>query len=96
MKGPLRVPICAVCAHAIWPPRPLCPACGSMTFNESPVVAGSVEETTANVEHLIASVRSDAGPTIIARLQRSVPAGARVSLSTEAVEGGWRVWADEC
>jgi uncharacterized OB-fold protein len=88
MSRPFCVPACVACGHAIWPPRPVCPGCGGRAFAARRADAGVVEETTRNEHTPLASVRSDAGPVVIARLEREVPSGARVELVEDATPDG--------
>jgi uncharacterized OB-fold protein len=74
------VPQCRACAHAIWPPRPVCPRCSGTTFSQRDAGRGVIEETTRSGETLLASVRTHAGPIVIARLEGGASAGAGVDL----------------
>jgi uncharacterized OB-fold protein len=76
-----------VCAngHAVWPPRVLCPVCASGEWSSEPAEAGVVEEVTEVAGTRIASVRTDAGPRVVARLEGELGPGDRVALR---VEGG--------
>jgi uncharacterized OB-fold protein len=81
--------ICSACGHAVFPPRLLCPRCGASEWREQTAERGTVEETTEAVfrthaeleAHRLASVHTDAGPVVIARLLGEVQAGAAVSLA---------------
>jgi uncharacterized OB-fold protein len=63
---------CQACGHMVWPPRLLCPRCGSAESEAIPagpgVVAEQVQTTSPGGEPVtIASVRLHSGPTVIAR-----------------------------
>jgi uncharacterized OB-fold protein len=83
---PIRV--CRTCGHAVFPPRLLCSQCGGADWRDAVAESGVVEEATEAVfrtsgerlAHRIASVRTDAGPVVIARLVDGVEPGAAVSL----------------
>ena len=49
---------------------------------------GVVEESTRHRQTPLASVRTDAGPVVIARLDRDVSSGARVELHAESTPDG--------
>jgi uncharacterized OB-fold protein len=91
VSNSFSVPACDACGHAIWPPRPVCPCCAGTTFSERDASRGIVEEATCNGEALLASVRSGAGPVVIARLERHAPAGAYVELTRNDAPGGDRI-----
>lgn len=88
MSRSLTVPACALCDHAIWPPRPVCPRCGGTAFRDRDAGRGVIEGTTRSEETLLASVRTLAGPMVIARLQREAAVGTDVGLTAEAAPGG--------
>jgi uncharacterized OB-fold protein len=77
----------SVCAngHAAWPPRLLCPACASGEWSSVAAEAGVVEEVTEVAGTRIASVRTDRGPRVVARLEGAAQPGARVTLR---IDGG--------
>ncbi|MBS1888689.1 MAG: rubredoxin [Actinobacteria bacterium] len=93
----LLVSSCRACGHASFPPRSLCPRCGSPDLRAKAATAGTVEEATLRAPLApgsppipLISVRTDLGPVVIARLvgaeeRDRVPAveGARVSLSAK-------------
>ncbi|MGH2851430.1 MAG: zinc ribbon domain-containing protein [Solirubrobacteraceae bacterium] len=84
------VGVCTACAHALWPPRPVCPRCGSTRFAPRAAARGSVEEVTETGEGAFASVRTDAGPVVIVRLAGEAAAGAAVELHWAAAADGRR------
>jgi uncharacterized protein len=45
MSG-FRVPACANCGHAIWPPRLACPVCGAAEWTEVPAPTGTLLDVT--------------------------------------------------
>jgi len=57
-------------------------------FSERVADSGLLEEMTRNQDTLLASVRSVAGPTVIARLRREAPRGAEVALTRDASSAG--------
>jgi hypothetical protein len=74
-----------VCAngHAVFPPRALCPRCGSRDWHEASAGPGTAEQvTTHRAGGELASVALDAGPVVIARAD-GVEAGARVALEDD-------------
>ncbi|HWK46626.1 MAG TPA: hypothetical protein VNT30_18035 [Stellaceae bacterium] len=90
---------CAACGHSCFPARQLCHRCGGAEWTPVTVDRGTVEELTtvlhqadaavAGTVHL-ASVRTDSGVVILARLDRAVALGAEVGLTlspTGAVHG---------
>jgi uncharacterized protein len=87
MSRPFQVARCQACAHAIFPPRPICPRCGRRTWRLETAGNGTVEyatsrrdpETGAALD--LAQVRLDAGPLVTARCELAVGAGNRVSLA---------------
>jgi uncharacterized OB-fold protein len=79
--------ICARCAHAVWPPRLLCPRCASSEWHAEPAGGGVVEELTVlgpvvdGADSVrLAAVRCDLGPRVIARVAHAVEPGDRVTL----------------
>ncbi len=88
MSKPFSVPVCTACEHPLWPPREVCPRCASTVFNERVADSGILEEMTRNQGTLLASVRSVAGPTVIARLCREAPWGAEVALTRDESPAG--------
>jgi uncharacterized OB-fold protein len=76
-----------VCAngHAVYPPRLLCPVCASDDWHAVAAPAGTVEEVTEVAGTRIASVRSEAGPRVVARAEGELAPGDAVALR---VEGG--------
>jgi uncharacterized OB-fold protein len=88
----LEVSVCARCAHAVFPPRLACSRCHATEWEQRVAGAGHVELVTVvrrspvlaasggDPIHL-ALVRTDLGPTVIARLQEPAAPGAAVALS---------------
>jgi uncharacterized OB-fold protein len=88
MSG-IDVCVCAACGHAVFPYRALCPACGARSWRRERVHGGVIEERTAirhrigvtrRVSVPVASVGTDAGPVVVARLLGDAFAGDRVEL----------------
>ena len=66
----LRVPVCASCGQAVWPPRLLCPRCHGDRFEQRDGSVGTLEELTElggeeRVE--LCTVRLAVGPVVVAR-----------------------------
>jgi uncharacterized OB-fold protein len=78
----LRIQVCAN-GHAAFPPRALCPRCGSREWHEAPAGPGTVEQvTTHRTGGRIASVALDAGPIVVAAAD-GVQTGSRVALEDD-------------
>jgi uncharacterized OB-fold protein len=85
--GPVRQGIamreCKSCGHVVFPPRPLCPRCGAWDWKPRVAERGVVEAVTRRGENQLASVRTDAGPTVTALAPgRDLDVGARVRLES--------------
>ncbi|WP_051975362.1 Zn-ribbon domain-containing OB-fold protein [Cupriavidus necator] len=75
---------CGQCDTVVFPARYFCPHCGVADWEAQVVEAGTIEETTA-VRHRVgaqhgeavhlATVRTTAGPRVIARLDKPMHAG---------------------
>jgi uncharacterized OB-fold protein len=76
------VPVCNACGRAVFPPRVLCPACNGREWTAQET-GGVVEEVTERDGTRIASVRTDLGPVVIARLEADVPRGSSVALDAD-------------
>ena len=85
MTEPLVVAACADCGHAVHPPRILCPVCGAARWRPVVAAAGCAEEVTRDEASgvRLASVRTDAGPRVVARASEEVVPGTRVTLVIE-------------
>ena len=78
----LRVPVCEN-GHAVFPPRAVCPRCGSHEWHVAPAGPGTAEQlTTHRAGGHIASVALDAGPVVVARADGIDP-GSRVVLEDD-------------
>jgi uncharacterized protein len=76
----MRVYVCAR-GHAAFPPRLLCPVCGSAEWEAGDEAAGRVEHVTELASGArLADVRLDSGPRVIAPVDAGVEPGSRVSL----------------
>jgi uncharacterized protein len=75
---------CARCGLAAWPAPALCRGCGSDDLRSEHAGAGVLEETTAVGAIVLGTVRTDAGPTVVARVEAASPC-ERVALR---VDGG--------
>jgi len=91
MSGePFSVSACVECSHALWPPRPVCPYCGGVAFEPRDATSGTIEEATRHAGAALASVRTSAGPIVIARLSAEASTGGAVELSWDAAPNGQR------
>jgi uncharacterized OB-fold protein len=94
----LEIQICSACGVGLFPDRLRCPRCGNLQLHREPAGPGRVEEATrlhrTAVQHpspiRIASVRLQAGPVVVARLDDGIGPGTDVRL--ELTPGG-AVWA---
>jgi uncharacterized OB-fold protein len=88
-ERPLTVFACAACGTAAFPQRLACPQCGSRDSRAIEAAQGIVEETTI-IRHRagehsdapihLATVRTLAGPLVIAQLEGTTDTGALVRL----------------
>jgi uncharacterized OB-fold protein len=79
--GGLTVYACTACDHVVFPRRLACPHCGGSEFIERVAEEGVLEEATASRAGVaIGSIRTDAGPVVLARLLAELEPGARVRL----------------
>ena len=73
---------CGACSHRAFPKRLLCPRCGGAQFRAIAAEFGLLEEvTTSSAGDTIASVRTEAGPLVLAGLDRPLATGSRVRLT---------------
>jgi hypothetical protein len=72
---PFAVSRCAECGLSAWPPPAMCRRCGSLGFAPEPAPGGTLEEATGS----LGTVRTDAGPMVVARVAGAQP-GAAVTL----------------
>ncbi|MFM0547021.1 OB-fold domain-containing protein [Paraburkholderia strydomiana] len=88
----LKVFQCKQCGATVFPARYLCFECGGGDWRERVAERGTVSEWTTvrrrvgaqdGEDVLLASVNTDAGPTVIARLDRVVRVGDEVSLAID-------------
>lgn len=99
----LEIQRCGSCGAGLFPERLRCPACGSLRFERVPAGLGRVEEQTTlrrpprrqdgadgGGPIRLGSVRLQAGPIVIARLDEEVGAGAGARLEL-APDGA--IWA---
>jgi uncharacterized OB-fold protein len=79
------VAVCRACGHALFPSRLLCPRCGGDAWDSVAATDGVVMEATS-MQHRVAapvhlaSVRTDLGVVVLARMERAVAIGDRVAL----------------
>jgi len=73
---------CARCGLAAWPAPALCRACGSRELPAEQAGTGLLEETTAADPIVLGTVRTDAGPVVVARVEGASP-GERVALRVD-------------
>ena len=84
---------CARCGHVAFPRLLLCPRCGGGDWRDRLLDGGTVEEATV-VRRMpgldpaepvrLGTVRADAGPVLLARLEAGVEAGDRIELRDDA------------
>ncbi|AYQ92230.1 rubredoxin-like zinc ribbon domain protein [Burkholderia gladioli] len=88
----LKVFQCKQCGSTVFPARYFCFDCGGAEWRERVVERGTVDECTTvrrrvgsqdGNDVLIASVTTDAGPIVIARLERNVRVGDDVGLAID-------------
>jgi uncharacterized OB-fold protein len=88
----LQIQRCRRCGTAWFPDRLRCPQCGGREWHRVPAGEGIVEEETSVRRPpapdgglvRLGSVRLDAGPVVIARLEEDVGAGRYVRLDAGA------------
>jgi uncharacterized protein len=89
----LNVFRCTHCGTTLFPARYLCPACGGGEWTECDASRGTVSAATvvryrvaaqSGADILLASVRTQAGPTVIARIDAALEPGDTVSLTLDA------------
>jgi uncharacterized OB-fold protein len=78
----LSVVRCARCGLAAWPAPALCRGCGARELLAEQAGTGVLEETTAAETVVLGTVRTDAGPMVVARVDGASP-GERVALQVD-------------
>jgi uncharacterized protein len=83
---------CRACGDALFPARYRCPRCGAADWTEEAALSGVIEESTV-VRHRVgalgagdvhlASIRTEAGAVVIARLDAPGRAGEPVRLTID-------------
>ena len=92
-----KVPACANCGHAVWPPRLACPVCGAAEWTEVDASTGTVLEVTdapgasgevvrLGTVRLILAATVD-GPPVIARCDGCEPGD---SVALDLTDGALR------
>jgi uncharacterized OB-fold protein len=76
---PFVVVGCSRCGLTAWPRPAMCRRCGSLTFEDVPAGEGTLEEITEAQPATLGTVRTAAGPIVVARVI-CARAGARVTL----------------
>ena len=95
-QGRLTVPRCQECGHVFLYPRMCCPACGSRSVGLVPASGrGVVDSFVVNhrgpkpfaedAPYVLALVRLEEGPRLMAHVLVEDPAAARVDLPVEVV-----------
>lgn len=88
----LKVFQCKQCGSTVFPARYLCFECGGAEWRERAAERGTIDELTTvrrrvgaqdGGDVLLASVTADAGPIVIARLERAMQAGDAVTLAID-------------
>ena len=82
MTAAFSVVRCARCGLAAWPAPALCRGCGSRDLRGEQADTGLLEETTAADPVVLGTVRTDAGPMVVARVEGASP-GERVALRVD-------------
>ncbi|MGF6995465.1 Zn-ribbon domain-containing OB-fold protein [Paraburkholderia sp. GAS32] len=89
----IKVFRCTHCGTTLFPARYLCPSCGGAEWSALDAEGGTVTAATAVRRRVgadnggdihLASVATDAGPIVIARLDSPVETGDAVSLALDA------------
>jgi hypothetical protein len=76
---PFAVVGCSRCGLTAWPRPGMCRRCGSLAFDDVPAAEGILEEVTEAQPATLGTVRTSAGPMVVARVV-DVGAGAPVAL----------------
>ena len=76
------VAACAECGLKAWPRPAMCRRCGSLRFEEIPAPDGVLEEVAEAQAGIIGTVRTVAGPIVIARVDDAA-VGAPVRLALQ-------------
>ncbi|QGZ65008.1 Zn-ribbon domain-containing OB-fold protein [Paraburkholderia acidisoli] len=93
--SPLEVFRCNACGTTLFPARYFCPSCGGAQFTALAATRGTVVAATAVLHRVgaqasgdlhLASVATDLGPTVIARLDTAIAAGATVALEVDETQ----------
>jgi uncharacterized OB-fold protein len=83
--------VCRTCGLPAFPPRALCPRCGGASWLRRIAFSGVLEDATtlrhaagglADVPIGLGTVRLDAGPEVVVRLDDESAPGTRVALET--------------
>lgn len=87
VDGLLGVPMrrCVDCGRVTFPGRAMCPGCAGAIFDTEVARYGVVEELTrpaGGTPPVLATIRSELGPVVIAALHAEVHSGQQVALST--------------
>jgi uncharacterized OB-fold protein len=80
-----RVPACANCGHAIWPPRLACAVCGAAEWNQIDASTGRLEDVTEAPGYdgtpiRLGTVRLEPGPPVVAAVDADAELGDAVRL----------------
>ena len=76
---PFAVAGCTRCGLAAWPRPAMCRRCGSPAFRDVPAPDGVLEELAVAQPATLGTVRTAAGPVVVARVLGARP-GERVRL----------------
>lgn len=88
----LEVFRCTACGTTLFPARYFCPACGGAQFAALAATRGTVIAATAVLHRVgaqaggdlhLASVATEEGPIVVARLDQAAVAGATVALDVD-------------
>ena len=79
----IDIQTCVACGEHYFPHRALCRRCGGGAFSVTTAEQGEVERATVLTDgSVIATVRTDVGPLVIARAEAHVEPGDVISLTS--------------
>lgn len=86
----LFISCCSKCGLKLFPSRYLCPRCGNDSWFEEPAEWGTVSAMTVERDlkgtfgdRMLASIETQAGPTVIAQLEAGCDIGQKVELAID-------------
>ena len=78
-----RIQVCDGCGNAMFPPRLLCPKCGSPATHEQAVHDGTLEDFAERGDVIVGTVRVAQGPILVARVVGQPQRGQTVALDVD-------------